>query len=110
MLNEAYFDLAIDYMEPVFKNDSKFANVDKLKVKRVNKTHHMIFGEITLFTDLTVDNPDYDFQIHVYHKAGNDYKLMPYKVRPKPVCEYYDNDSVFTPNVVESSDLPDKVR
>jgi len=109
MFNEAYFDMTIDYMEPVFKNDSKFINVDKLKVKRVNKTHYMIFGETTLFTDFTVDN-DYYFQINLYNKAGNDYKLMPYKFQPRPSCEFYDKDNIFTPNVVETTDLPKKVR
>jgi len=56
-----------------------------------------------------LENKDYDFQIHIYQKAGNDYKLMPFKFQPRPVCDYYDNDNVFAPEMVETTDFPKKV-
>lgn len=37
---------------PLFTNDTVFADMTKLRVKKVNRTTHVFLGEATSFTDI----------------------------------------------------------
>jgi len=102
-LSQALFEISLDSYSSKVKNDTKFLNVDKLRVKKVNRTHHLIVGETTIHVPL--DN-SYLIGCHLYQKAGNDYKLMPYKLPRKPFCHGIQSDIIFTPEFIKTSDLP----
>lgn len=42
-----------------------------------------------------------------YRKAGNDYKLMPYKVGPMDFCKFLESEKMFYPEIKAVSDFPD---
>jgi len=69
----------------------------------VNKTHHLVVGEIT--HQVPIDN-SYFVQCHLYQKAGNDYKLMPYKLPKKACCDTLRDGVLFMPDIIKASDLP----
>jgi len=102
-LSQALFEINLDSFGSKIKNDSNFANYDKLRVKKVNKTHHLVVGEIT--HHIPMDN-SYIIECHLYQKAGNDYKLTPYKLPKKPFCDGIQSDVLFMPEVIKASDLP----
>jgi len=99
----AFFELELESFEPKFKGETKFVNMDKMRVKKVNKTHHLIIGELTYNVD--ADN-SYDIEHFMYQKAGNDYKLMPFKLKKQPFCEVYASENLFLPGLIATSDLP----
>jgi len=42
----------------------------------------------------------------MFKKAGNDYKLLPYKVGPGKFCETLKTETMLYPKIVEVSDFP----
>lgn len=63
----------------------------------------MLMGEFTLHRDF-----DNGIQLLClsYKKAGNDYKLLPYKVGPKNFCEFLEAEKMFYPEFQAATDLP----
>lgn len=93
-------------MSVLIPNDRVTMNADKLRIKRVNRTHpHLLIGEFELFTDL---GDDYENICYSYKKAstGNSYKRMPYKFGPVKFCEFVNNEKIFYPEIQKVSDLP----
>ena len=37
---------------PLYKNDTIFADMTKLRIKKINRTTHVFIGEATSFTDI----------------------------------------------------------
>jgi Protein of unknown function (DUF1091) len=44
----------------------------------------------------------------LYKKAGNDYKLTPFKIGPAKFCDYIQNHAVFYDQLLKDSDVPQK--
>lgn len=85
-------------------NEDKEINLDLLRIKKVNKTHHMLIGEVKVI------HPLGDGQMVLclaYKKAGNDYKLLPYKVGPLKFCDLLESEKMFYPEIQLVSDFPD---
>jgi len=51
----AYFDLQLTDGGPLIASDSKYINFDKLRVKKVNRTTHLLIGELETFKDFGND-------------------------------------------------------
>lgn len=43
---------------------------------------------------------------NLFMKAGNDYKMMPYKFGPLPFCDFIKKEKYVYPDLVKSSTLP----
>ena len=89
--------------EVIIKNDERYLNMDNLRVRKVNRTHHLIIGNFTLHVN---QGNDYMFFGVLYKKQGNAYKKTPYKVGPAKFCDFLRNDKIFYPDVKASSDIP----
>lgn len=85
------------------ENDENFVNIDKLRIKKVNKTHHMLIGSFVLHKDL---GNDYNLLCLAYKKAGNDYKLMPFKIGPTKFCDFIQSEKMLYPELLLVSDFP----
>lgn len=85
-------------------NEDKEINLDQLRIKKVNKTHHMLIGEIKVITPL---GDGHTVLCLAYKKAGNDYKLLPYKVGPTKFCDLLESEKMFYPEIQLVSDFPD---
>lgn len=48
-----FFEVSITNGQPMVRNDNQIANLDKLRVKKLNKTGHYVIGEIDLFVELS---------------------------------------------------------
>jgi hypothetical protein len=63
-----------------------------------------LIGEFELFTDL---GNDFDLACFAYKAAGNDYKFLPYKIGPKPLCDFIDEEKLMYPDLQSKTDFPD---
>ena len=63
----------------------------------------MLTGDFDVFID--VDN-NYDVLCLSYKKAGNDFKLMPYKLGPKAFCDLIKNEKMIYPEVLPVTNFP----
>ena len=96
-------DVSLTHTVILVENDQNHAN-DRLRIKKVNKTHHLLRGEFDLHHDL---DDNYQFLILTYKKAGNDYKLLPFKIGPKNFCEHVRSEKLLYPELKAVSDFPD---
>lgn len=48
-----YLEVTLTDVKPMVPNDHKFINFDNLKIRRENKTEHVIFGSIEVFVELS---------------------------------------------------------
>jgi Protein of unknown function (DUF1091) len=117
-------DLTIERV--VFSNKTSKAVVDleKLVLKKINRTHKVITGSLTFLKD--IDN-DYEvsigivFQVlknlpfsflrfqlgaEIYKLEGNEYRKTAFKIPNKKICDWLAADIYFYPSIVASSDLP----
>lgn len=81
----AFKEADLRYFEALVPNATKHVNFDKLRIKKVNKTHHLFLGELEVFNEF---GNDYKVSGLMFKAAGNDYKLMPYKLPPLGWCEF----------------------
>ena len=96
-------EVSLTHGEPMVKNDNKYINLDNVRVKKVNRTHHLLIGNFTLFID---QGNEYEFFAILYKKQGNDYKKTPYKVGPNKFCDFLRDEKMFYPGVLAASDFP----
>lgn len=84
-------------------NDTKFINFDKLRVRKVNKTHHLLVGTVDVIRDI-----GNDFKMHalLYKKAGNSYQKTAAHIGPKKACVFIKEAHYLYPALLEVSDLP----
>ncbi|CAO1407379.1 unnamed protein product [Diamesa hyperborea] len=97
-----FSEVLMEYAEEMIVG-SKFADYSKIKVKKVNRTTHLMMGEMTYFVDV---GDDYKFLSVLYKKVGMDYQKTIYKLGPKDFCKYYNEDRIFYPDMLLVSDLP----
>lgn len=95
--------MSLTHVKVLLPGDKTVANVDKFRVRKVNKTH-LLIGEIETFIDI---GDELSLFCTSYRKAGNDYKLMPYKIGPAPVCKFIDGEKLLYPDFQKKTDFPD---
>ena len=89
--------------EAMVKNDNHYINLDHMRVRKVNRTHHLLIGNLTMYVN---QGNDYAFFGVLYKKQGNDYKKTPYKMGPKKFCDFLREDKIFYPSLLADSDFP----
>lgn len=99
----SYMDVTIGYSEIHVKNDKKHVNFDNLRLRKVKKAH-LLNGNLEFIQDI---GNDYTLAVMLYKSAGNDYKLLPYKIGPKPFCQVIAEDTFFYAEFKAASDLPE---
>lgn len=99
----AFIETTLRHFEPLVKGATKHVNFDKLRIKKVNKTHHLFLGEFEVFESL---GNQYQIELLIFKMAGNDYKLLPYHIGPNAFCESNKNMGLVYEDVRKASDLP----
>lgn len=98
-----YIEASLRHFEPLEINATKHVNFDKMRIKKVNRTHHLFLGEIEVFQEF---GNEYKVAGLIYKSAGNDYKLMPYKLGPDGWCEFLKSFQKLYDSFQEVSDFP----
>ena len=78
----------------------------KLKTKKKNKTQKMV-GPLIFHTK--IDN-SYLVEITVFLKQGGEYRLMPYKLPKKGVCDFISSDEYFIDELAQNSNFSDPMQ
>jgi hypothetical protein len=52
---DCYFEISLTSGQAIIKNDTEFMNFDKLRVKKFNRSGHVLDGEIELFVEIGND-------------------------------------------------------
>lgn len=99
----AFIEASLRHFEVLEPNSTKHVNFDKMRIKKVNKTHHLFLGDIEVFQEF---GNEYKVAGLIYKSAGNDYKLMPYKLGPDGWCEFLKSFKSFYEAFQENSDFP----
>ena len=97
-------ETSLTHSDVFVKNDQKHVNLDKLRIKKMNKTHHMLVGEFVFHHEF---DDNYQIACLAYKKTGNDYKLLPYKVGPTNFCEFFRNEKMIYPDIKVVTDFPE---
>lgn len=85
ILETAFMELSLRHFEPLVKGATKHVNFDKLRIKKVNKTHHLFLGELEVFESF---GNQYTVESLIFKMAGNDYKLLPFHMGPDGWCDF----------------------
>lgn len=96
-------EVSLNHGEPMIKNDNAYLNLDNIRVKKVNRTHHLIVGNFTLNVN---QGNDYMFFATLYKKQGNEYRKTPFKMGPKKFCDFLRDEKYFYPEARTRSDFP----
>lgn len=80
-----YMETSLRHYEALVPGQSKHVNFDKMRVKKMNKTHHAFLGDLEVFQEF---GDQYKISGLIYKMAGNEYKLMPYKLGPDGWCTF----------------------
>ena len=96
-------EFSLTHGEPIIKNDENYVNLDNVRVKKVNRTHHLLIGNFTMHVN---QGNEYEFFGVLYKKQGNEYKKTPYKIGPKKFCDFLRDEKMFYPDIQASSDFP----
>lgn len=83
-------------------SDGKLIDYSELKIKKVNKERKMV-GNTTFHVD--IDN-EVIGSVLLFQKQGGEYRLMPYKMANKGICDFFNDDSIFYPEYSAVSDFP----
>lgn len=81
----AYVEASLRHYESIVPGQTKHVNFDKMRVKKINKTHHAFLGDLEVFQEF---GDEYKISGLIYKMAGNEYRQMPYKLGPDGWCEF----------------------
>ncbi|CAO1364467.1 unnamed protein product [Diamesa tonsa] len=96
-------EIHLTFGKPYYPNDTKFFDLNKVRVKKINRTHHVIDGEMEFFRSF---GDEYDVEVTFYQKSGIEYKKMPYKIGPKKFCSFFREEKTVYPDLQKHTDLP----
>jgi hypothetical protein len=77
-----YFDIQLDRFEQL-ECDLNVVDASAMKIRKVNKTRSII-GNMVVNVEL---GNDVMLEGAAYKKQGNEYRLMPFKLSPQPLCD-----------------------
>lgn len=104
IINTTFMEASLRHFEPLVKNADKHVNFDKLRVRKINRTHHLFLGDLETFE---VFGDDYTVEGLIYKMAGNDYKLLPYHLGPHGWCEFVEKNKWLYEKFRDVSDFPE---
>jgi hypothetical protein len=86
---------------------AEFIDMSELKVKKLNKTHRGLIGSFTVKSS-EIDN-SVKVKAKLLKKQGGEYRLMPYNLPMKNICDFFNEDIVIVPELAKYSDIPQPV-
>lgn len=98
----SYFDIELRHVNQISGMEN-VADYTGLKVKRLTKKTRGIFGNLTV-TGVLDDS--YLIGVNAARKQGGEYRLLPYRIPPKPICTFINEDTYIYPELSASSDFP----
>lgn len=96
----AYLDISLDHCLQLEGDRENFMDWSTIKVRKLNKTHHGLIGNLTHRVPL--DN-SYEGQLTIFIKQGGEYRKLPYRLPKKNYCDYIKDDTYFYPELAASS-------
>lgn len=95
--------MEVESLQQISEDVVTFGDWTKLKSKKINKTRVMV-GPLIYLTD--VDN-SYLLASALFQKQGGEYRLTPYKLQKKGVCDFIASDEYFVDDLVKNSNFSD---
>ncbi|KAL7026591.1 hypothetical protein ACKWTF_005092 [Chironomus riparius] len=83
--------------------NSKIFDLDSFKIARFNRTTFVFNGSMEMSLD---SFEDLEAVCELFKKAGNDYKLTPYKMGPANICKLIKDDDFFYAGFHKHTDFP----
>lgn len=106
LISTGFIEASLNGVEVLTKNAKEHVNFDKLKVKRMNRTHHGFLGELEVFEDF---GNQYTITGLIYQQQGYEYRLTPFKLGPLGWCEFIEKyDFLYKEFLAPVSDFPEK--
>lgn len=99
----AYREVSLTEGRAIVANDTKFINFDGLRVRKVNKTHHLLLGTVNVNRDI---DDEFRLEMRIYKKAGNVYQKTAFHIGPKKACLFIKEAHYAYPALLEVSDFP----
>jgi hypothetical protein len=97
------YEITFKDYEPLVNGENKYINVDKVKLKRFNRTHpHVFIGEVEVFIDL---GNDIEVIEELHKQQGYEYRPTPYRIKDQ-LCDLIAFEKVFYPTVLPYTDFP----
>jgi hypothetical protein len=100
--NERFFEVIIDRVESIYVDPAVMAVSLKVHKMKNSKTR-AVFGSVTLFRPM---GNDVIFDTVILKKQGGEYRTLPFRLFPTPMCDYLANDVYFYPELAKNSDFP----
>jgi hypothetical protein len=79
-----------------------FVDWSQLKVRKIDKIRKLV-GNVTYHVPL--DN-SYFATTNIYKKQGGEYRLMPYTLPKKGLCDFMNSEKFFVESLVKNSSFP----
>jgi hypothetical protein len=83
-------------------SDSTYLDYKGLKIRK-HEGYRKIFGNVTHHIDM--DN-SYDTMVDLYLKQGGEYRMLPYKLKRSPLCDFYSGDKFFYEDMTKTVSYP----
>jgi hypothetical protein len=97
----AYIDVEVREIKQI--SGEKFVDLTNLKVKKLNKTTRGIVGHFVVKTADVGKNMQ--VMVEVWQKQGGEYRKLPYRLPSKNLCDFFNEDVVFMPEILEVSNI-----
>jgi hypothetical protein len=103
----AYFDIEFQQIVQTSGDTENFIDATNLKIRKIPGTKTRgIFGSATIYGE--IDNT-FQAYCNIYVKQGGEYRLMPFKIQPQPVCDVINNEKTYLPKFIEVSNFTQPV-
>lgn len=80
------YELQMDRLEIINSPGGNSFNFTTLRVTKFNRTSYVVKA---IFQQTAVSISNVEVAVFVQFMQGNEYKLQPYKVNRKPLCDFY---------------------
>jgi hypothetical protein len=97
----AYIDVEVREVKQI--SGKKFVDLTNLKVKKLNKTTRGIVGHFTVKAADLGNNMQVAIQF--WKKQGGEYRQLPYRLPSKNLCDYFNEDDIFMPEILKVSNV-----
>ena len=97
----SYIEIDLLQSEQLAGDRENFVDFSKLSVKKI-KGVRGLFGNATYHVQL---NNTFRAKASLYIKQGGEYRKMPYRLPEKGVCDFFNEDDIFYPELSQKSNF-----
>lgn len=99
----SYYEVIMNDAKPINVNDTKFINFNDLRLRKINKTHHNVNGDVNILHDI---GNDFQLQVQQFVKTGEGYQPTAMHFGPFKACDFVQKEKLFVPAILEASNFP----